>query len=84
MLHPAVRVTILRSVMGHHLEHIGEGIGLLPIFSLFDDFLALLPLTKIYTYSTNSLHNLQTEITMHNYEYLMVLCDLFKLSVSIT
>ena len=68
--------------MEHHLGHIGEGIGLLPIFSLFDDFLAFLPLTKIYAYFTNSLHNLQTEITMHN--YLMVLCDLFKLSVSIT
>ena len=46
MLHPAVHLTILRGVIGHHLGHIGEGIGLLPIFSLFHNFLAFLPLTN--------------------------------------
>ena len=47
MLHPAVRLTILKGVIGHHLGHIGEGIGWLPIFSLFDDFLAFLPLIRV-------------------------------------
>ena len=39
MLHTAVRFTILRGVIGHHLGYIGEGIGLLPIFFLSTNFL---------------------------------------------
>ena len=49
-----MHLAILRGVIGHHLGHIGERIGLLPIFSLFGDFLAFLPLTKCVLLGDNN------------------------------
>ena len=72
MLYLAVRLTILRGVIGHHLEHIGEGIGLLPIFSL---------LTNFFPYSSSIVHIIFNKCSQILQETLCIVTTLIVLSL---